>query len=278
MQALRWVFGLTAGFMFLEWFGGVFSGSLALMADAAHMLGDATSLGMALFAAWFAHLKAPPDKTFGYGRVEILVALFNGLLLVGIAAGILTQGLLRLGHPAPIQAGLMFVVALGGLVVNIVGVRLLHDDHHHNLNMRGAYLHVLSDLLGSVGAIAASVMVGVFHLLWADPLISLVIAVFVTISAVRLIRDAFNILLEGTPPDLSLPGIQQAILALPGVLAVHNLHVWQINVSQSLLTAHVLVQPEAYSAETLSRLQHTLRRDFHLAHCTLQMELADPAG
>jgi cobalt-zinc-cadmium efflux system protein len=271
---LRWVFGLTCIYLVIEVVGGIISGSLALLADGFHMFADAMAIGLSLFAAWLSHRPAPQHRTFGYQRVEILAAFFNSLLLMGMSMFILWESYDRFYHPETIQARLMLSVALGGLVVNIIAAKLLHQDHHHNLNIKGAYLHVLGDLLGSAGAIAAGVCILFFGWSWADPLISCIIALLILFSAVGLLREAVNVLLEGCPSHIDIEDIREEILLCEGVQAIHNLHVWNINMQQAVLTAHLEVTSDAYSGVMLNLVQRKLKEKFGLSHVTLQLEVS----
>ena len=273
-KVLQWVFGLTCIYLVIEVAGGLISGSLALLADGFHMFADAAGIGLSLFAAWLAHRPAPAQHTFGYQRVEILAAFFNALFLLAMSGYILYESYERFHSPEPIQGGIMLPIALGGLVVNLIAAKLLHADHEHNLNIKGAYLHVLGDLLGSLGAIAASVCILLWHLQWADPLISGLVSVLILYSAVNLLKEAINVLLEGCPSHIDIEEIRQEILNFEGVLNIHNLHVWNINLQQALLTAHLEVSPEAYSGDMLNRVQLTLREKYGLSRVTIQMELS----
>lgn len=271
-RKLKWVFFLTFLFMGVEVAGGLISDSLALLADAGHMFGDSGSLALAFFAAWLAMKPAPKKLSFGYDRVEVIAAFFNGLLLCVIAILIFKEALLRFNSPELIQSQLMLTVAVGGLIVNIIALKVLHGGHEHNLNMKGAYLHVLSDLLGSVGAIIASLLIMTQGWLWADAVISMIIAILVFNSARGLIQEAFHILLEGAPPDIPVEEIKQTILNYNGVLDVHNLHVWSISHEKPLAAMHLVVKPEVFSKETLQKIQALLQEKYHLHHATIQLE------
>ncbi len=273
-RVLQAVFGLTCIYLVIEVAGGWISGSLALLADGFHMFADAAGIGLSLFAAWLSHRPAPPQRTFGYQRVEILAAFFNALFLIGMSIYIMMESVQRFQSPEPIRASLMLPIAVGGLIVNLLAAKLLHADHEHNLNIKGAYLHVLGDLLGSVGAIAAGLMILCWGWRWADPLISALISALILLSAFNLLKEAINVLLEGCPSHIDIEEIREEMLSFEGVQAIHNLHVWNINLQQALLTAHLEVTPEAFSGETLNRVQVALKEKFGLSHVTLQMELA----
>jgi cobalt-zinc-cadmium efflux system protein len=274
IQKLKWVFVLTVGYMLVEFAGGWFSHSLALMADAAHMFADSTAIGLSLFAAWFSLKPASRQKTFGYQRAEILAALFNAILLTLLALTILYEGYERFNNPLAVDAGLMLKVAIGGFLVNIAAAYILHAESHTNLNIKGAYLHVLGDLMGSVGAIAASLLMIYGGYYWADPLISILIALLVLFSAFQLLKEAINILLEGCPSHISVSEIREAILNFEGIQAVHHLHVWNINTQRIVLTAHLVVTPASFSGDTLTIIQEALKEKFGLSHVTLQLELS----
>lgn len=273
-KVLQWVFGLTCIYLVVEVAGGILSGSLALLADGFHMFADAAGIGLSLFAAWLAHRPAPPQRTFGYQRVEILAAFFNALFLLGMSGFIMYESFQRFQTPEPIKANLMLPIAVGGLIVNLIAAKLLHADHEHNLNIKGAYLHVLGDLLGSVGAIVAGLCIMFWGWRWADPLISCLISALILFSAVGLLKEAINVLLEGCPSHIDIEEIRLEIMNFDGVEAIHNLHVWNINLQQALLTAHLEVTPEAFSGETINQVQAALKEKFGLTHVTLQMELA----
>jgi cobalt-zinc-cadmium efflux system protein len=272
-KVLRWVFLLTFIYLMVEVGGGLISGSLALLADGFHMFADAMGIGLSLFAAWLSHRPAPQQRTFGYQRVEILAAFFNALLLLGMGAFILYESFERFQNPEPIQANLMLWVATGGLVVNILAAKLLHQDHHHNLNMKGAYLHVLGDLLGSVGAMVAGGCILFFGWHWIDPFISCLISGLILFSAIGLLKESINILLEGCPSHIDIEDIRHEILKFPGIENIHNLHVWNINMQRAVLTAHLEVTPEAFSGTTLTLVQEALKEKYGLSHVTLQLEL-----
>ncbi len=273
VQRLRWVLLLTFSYFIIELFGSYFSKSIALLADAVHMLGDSSSILIALVAAWVSHFPTGQNRTFGFSRIEILAALFNGILLCGIAIMIVIEAFDRFHEPEQVHGNLMLVVAVGGLIINIVAARILHAHQHGNLNMRGAYLHVLSDLMGSVGAIVAAGLILAFGWLWADPLISCVIAVLVFYSAMQLILDAVNILFEGSPSHVDVEEVRLKILSFAGIQDIHNLHIWTINSDKIVLTAHLIVDEAAYVPETLGMVQKSLKQDFGLSHVTLQLEL-----
>ncbi|MDT7604569.1 MAG: cobalt-zinc-cadmium efflux system protein, partial [Acidobacteriota bacterium] len=239
-RKLLWVLALTAAYTVAEAAGGWASGSLALLADAGHMLTDVAALALALSAVWFGSRPATPSKTFGYYRLEILAALTNGVVLVLIALFICYEAWARFHAPREVETNLMIPVAVGGLLVNIVCAWLLHGDHHDDLNVRGAWLHVLGDALGSVGAIVAGVLMSVYGWYQADPIFSAGIALLIVWSSWHLIRESTNVLLEGTPAHINLASVEEAIRETGGVEDVHDLHIWAITSGREALSAHVV--------------------------------------
>src|SRR5690606_37375556 len=223
-RRLSIVLAITAAFMVVELIGGILANSLALIADAAHMLSDVASLALAIFALWFSRRPATPRKSFGYLRIEILAALINGATLIALSLLIYWQAWTRLRAPQEVEGGLMLAVAAGGLIVNIIGALLLHGASGHSLNVRGAYLHVLGDLLGSVGAIAAAFVILFTGWMPADPIISAVVATLILYSSFRLVRESVDVLLEATPAHIDLTEVQRSIESIPGVERVYGLH------------------------------------------------------
>jgi len=266
------VFALTCIYLVVEIVGGVASGSLALLADGFHMVADTAAIGMSFLASWLAHHPAPREKTFGYQRVEILAAFFNALLLLAMGVFILWEALERMQHPHFIKPGLMMGIATGGLLVNIISAWVLHGDHHENLNLKAAYFHILGDLLGSVGAMTAGWMIWAYHWAGADVLVSALIAALIIKGGVSLLRESGAILLEGCPPHLNPNEIKDSILKQGGIERVHKLHIWNINLKQTVLTAHLEVHPEAFCGKTLNDIQLRLKEEFGISHATLQME------
>ncbi|MHC4470105.1 MAG: cation diffusion facilitator family transporter [Planctomycetota bacterium] len=271
-QVLRIVLLLTAGFMVVEFVGGLVTNSLALLSDAGHMLTDVAALSLSLLAIWFATKPPTARKSFGYHRTEILAALINGVAIVVIAVLIVLEAVERLVTRPEVQSGPMLVVATVGLVVNVVGVVLLHRGRGHSLNIQGAFLHVLGDLLGSIGAIAAAIVMLTTGFYLADPLISFLIAGLIIFSAVRLISRSVDILLEGTPAHLDLAEIREALLDVPGVQEIHDLHVWTITSGFDSLTAHLVLSPGARHQDVLKASHEMLVEKFGLDHSTLQPE------
>ncbi|HJZ79929.1 MAG TPA: cation diffusion facilitator family transporter [Pyrinomonadaceae bacterium] len=266
---------LTGLYMFAELFGGLWTGSLALLADSGHMLADVAALLLALMALWFGARPATPNKTFGYYRLEILAALTNGVGLTLISFFIFYEAWQRLYAPPAIRSVPMTLVATGGLLINLVCARILHRDRHDDLNMRGAWLHIIGDALGSLGAIIAGGLIAAFGWNAADPIISILIAVLIVWSSWHLMRDATNVLLEGTPAHINLAAVEDAILETEGVSNVHDLHVWTITSGREALSAHVIHAYSISQPNLLKELRTKLHDRFGVDHLTIQMETPD---
>jgi cobalt-zinc-cadmium efflux system protein len=266
------VLALTSVFMVVEFVGGVLANSLALMADAGHMLNDVAALALTWFALWFARRPATPEKTYGYLRMEILVALINGAALIGIAAVIYWQAWLRFSEPPEVEGTLMLVVATGGLIVNIIGAVLLHSSAAHNLNMRGAYLHVLGDLLGSVGAITAAILILTAGWYVADPLISVLVATLILVGAWRLVRESVDILLEAVPRNIDLSAVHDAIMDVDGVEDVYDLHVWTVTSGFLAMSGHALIHDAQRHQAILGQIHDLMHTRFGITHVTVQID------
>ena len=253
--------------------GGLLTGSLALLADAGHMLSDAAALALSLFALWIADRRAPGAlRTYGYYRAEILAALVNGAALVAIAILIVVEAVGRLSDPPAVEAAGMTAVAAGGLVVNLAALALLHGSRDLNLNLRGAWLHVASDALGSVQAIVAGVVIWKFGWRWADPVASLVIAVLVVWSAWGLLKEALAVLMEAAPGHIDVDSVRGAILDVGCVAGVHDLHVWSISTGFDCLSAHVVAGDGKERDVLLDELRRMLHDRFGIEHVTIQLE------
>ena len=274
-RKLTMVLVLTAIYMIAEAVGGWWTGSLALLADAGHMLTDVAALALALTAAWFSSRPATSNKTFGYHRLEILAALVNGVALVVISMLILYEAYQRWSVPPAVQGSVVIVVATGGLVINLLSAWILHGRHEIDLNMRGAWLHVLSDALGSLGAIIAGALMWLYGWYAADPLFSALIGILIVFSSWRLIRESTNVLLEGTPAHINLAAVEDSILHTDGVSNVHDLHVWTITSGREALSAHVIHAYEVSQPELLKELRAKLYDRFGVDHLTIQMETPD---
>ena len=273
-RRLALVLGLTAVYAVAEVIGGWLSNSLALLADAGHMLTDIVALALALLAAWTS--RRPPDstRTYGYQRLEILAALFNGVVLVCIALFILIEAWERFLVPRQVDFTLMATVAAGGLLVNIVGAWLL-GGHGHGLNVRAAYLHVLGDLLGSIGALTAAALIGLFGWYWADPAASIVIGLIIVVNAVRLLLESTNVLLEGAPSHVKTDDVRRCLSDTPGVCEVHDLHLWSLGGESPLLTAHLVLDHSVPGDQVLREATRALQQRYGITHSTLQVEPPD---
>ncbi len=271
-RRLAIVLVITLVYMGAEIVGGLLTGSLALLADAGHMFSDAAALGMALGAAWLA--QRPPDqaRTYGYYRVEILAAVANAATLIAVAGGIVWEAAKRLTHPVDVAGAAMMAVATGGLVVNLAGLWILRGSHGDSLNIRGAALHVMGDLLGSIAAIVAGAAIALAGWRWADPVASALIALLVVRSGWRLLRESLGVLMEGAPAHVDVDEVRAAILAVDGVRDVHDLHVWTITSGLDCLSAHVVVDTKCTPQTMLHRIATLLREKFGLKHTTLQVE------
>lgn len=263
---------LTATFMIVEAIGGWVSGSLALLADAGHMLADVAAIGLSLVSAVIGSRPADEFKTYGYRRWEILAALVNGAALFAIAGWVVIEAVQRIGSPAPIRAGLMLSVAAGGLLVNIIALRILHRSHAHNLNTRGAYLHILGDLLGSVAAIVAGVVIATTGWLPADPILSIAVALLILFGAWRLVRESTEILLEAVPRGVSMAEVERRMLAVSGVCAVHDLHVWTVTSGMVAMSGHAVVPDLAAHPTALEEIRAEMA-GLGIGHVTIQLEV-----
>ena len=273
-RALAVVLAITAGFTVVEVAGGLLTGSLALLADAGHMLSDNLSLGLALFAAWLAGKPATPERSFGYRRAEILAALANGVALVAISIWIFVEALSRLREPTEVLGGPMLAVAALGLAVNVAGAFILSRSGGESLNVEGAMRHVIADALGSVGAMAAAGVIILTGWRYADPLISAAIGLLILASSWTLLRDSTNVLLEATPRGLNAKEVGRKMAAADGVEEVHDLHIWTITSGFPALSAHVLVGRHEDCHARRRALEEILAHEFGISHTTLQVDHA----
>ncbi|MCZ6784736.1 MAG: cation diffusion facilitator family transporter [Proteobacteria bacterium] len=271
-RRLTWTLVLAAGYMVAEAVGGVLTGSLALLADAGHMASDVGALGLALFATWMAARPATPQRTYGHTRAEVLAALAQGAALVAVAILIVVEAVERLQAPTPVMGGGMLLIATGGLVVNLLGLWILSAGRSDSLNMRGAWLHVLSDALGSVGAIAAGAAIWAFGWTWADSAASIAICALILLSAWTLLREAVDVLMETAPRHLDVDEIRAALAELPDVVQVHDLHVWSIGSGEISLSSHLVAKEGAEPAELLNTVYEVLGGRFGIDHATIQIE------
>jgi cobalt-zinc-cadmium efflux system protein len=274
MTRLWLVLGLTGTFMVLEAVGGWLSGSLALLADAGHMLTDVGALALTLLTAWIAQRPADETKTYGYLRWEILAALVNGAALFGIAGWVVVEAIQRLQSPHPIRTGLFLAIAAAGLLVNLISLYLLHGARQGSLNARGAYLHVLGDALGSAGALGAAAIIWLTGWTAADPIASIGLSLLILVGAWRLMRESTDILLDAVPRHVALAEVHGRILAVPGVSAVHDLHVWTVVSGVVAMSGHAVV-PDLESHPGVLEGIRTEMAALGIGHVTMQLEVAD---
>lgn len=266
---------LSAVYMLAEAVGGILTGSLALLADAGHMLSDVAALGLSLFAIWIAQRPPSATRTYGYHRTEILAALANGAALVALSVYVLFEAYRRLREPAEVDAPLMMGIAIGGLVVNLIGLRILSGGRSESLNVRGAWLHVFTDMLGSAQAVVAGALIWAYGWTWADPLASVLISLLVIYSSWALLREAVGVLMEGAPEHIDVDDVRNALAGLPGVAGVHDLHVWTITSGREALSAHLVVREEKVRQAMLPQIRKVLHDRFGIHHVTVQLETDD---
>ena len=271
-KKLRIVFGLTATYLIAEVIGGLVTGSLALLADAGHMLTDVAGIGLALLAIRYAERPPTPARTYGYYRAEILAALTNAVVLIGISLYILVEAYRRFRNPPEVSTTGMLIVATIGLVVNVVGLMVLRSGTTSSLNMKGAYFEVMSDLLTSIGVLIAGVIMMTTGWYYADPIISALIGLLILPRTWKLMREAIGVLLEGTPADVDITKVRDTIAAVPGVAGVHDLHVWSLTSGTNALSAHVVVTEGSAYEDVLARVSRLATGELRMAHVTLQME------
>jgi cobalt-zinc-cadmium efflux system protein len=272
------VFAITVAVLVVELVGSALSGSLALLADAGHVLTDGAGIGLALLAIRFAARPATPQRTFGYYRLEILAAVVNAVLLFGVAGFVLVQAWRRLFEPPEVFSGLMLAVAAAGLVANAVSMWLLRGGQRQSLNMRGAYLEVWGDLLGSVAVLAAAAVIAVTGLQAADPIASALIAVLILPRTWRLLREAVDVLLEAAPKGVDLDEVRRHLIETPGVTDVHDLHAWTITSGLPVLSVHVVLERDADAGKVLDGLGACLAGHFDIEHSTFQLEQPEHRG
>lgn len=269
---LAMAFGLTFTFMLAEVIGGLWTGSLALLADAAHMLTDAGGLALALIAIRFAERPATPQRTFGYVRMEILSALANAVVLLLLTIYILYEAYQRFLDPPPLLGGPMLAVAVVGLIVNLISMKLLAGGSSESLNVKGAYFEVLSDMLGSLGVIIAAVIVMTTGWTLADPIVGAGIGLFIVPRTWNLLKQATHILMEGTPPEVDIEALEKELAGIDGVIAVHDLHVWTITSGFDALSCHLVVRDMDNNVAILREARRRMKESFHIDHVTIQIE------
>lgn len=271
-KRLTVVLVLTAIYMLAEAVGGYYSHSLALIADAGHMLSDVAALALSLFAAWISRRPPTPARSYGYHRTEILAALANAATLIAISVWVCYEAYHRIHAPAEVHGRAVMLIAAGGFVINVAGMWVLNGGREHNLNIRGAWLHVATDAVGNIGTVAAGAAVAYLGWNWADPAASVVIALLVCWSAWALLKESVDVLMEGTPTSVDPDRVRDTLIGIDGVAAVHDLHIWSITSGRISLSAHIVVDGTRPEREVLPDLCSGLRTDFGITHVTLQLE------
>lgn len=273
-RRLRIALAITFVILIAEVVGGFMANSLALLADAGHMLTDVAALALSLFVAWFSQRPETAKRTYGHLRLEILAAFINGATLLAISAFIIWEAVLRLRTPEPVGGGLMLGVALVGLVANIVSAWTLHPASGGSLNVRGAYLHVLGDLLGSLGTVAAAMVISLSGWLPADPIASIAVTLLIIRGAWRLVRESVDVLLESTPAHISLGAVREQLEAIPGIESVHDLHVWSVASGVVAMSAHAIVREPERHQHVLEHVLDAMQL-FGIKHVTVQLERSE---
>jgi cobalt-zinc-cadmium efflux system protein len=270
------VFSFTFTYLIAEVIGGFWFNSLALLADAGHMLTDVVGLALALFAITFAERQATPEKTYGYYRIEILAAMSNAVILIGISLYILYEAYQRFMNPPEVESlGMLWVASLG-LVINIAGIFILRAGSKESLNMKGAYFEVLSDMLTSIGVIIAGLIMYIAGgLYWVDPLISAGIGLFILPRTWILLKDAVSVLLEGTPSDVNIQALRESLNKVEGVAGTHDLHVWSLTSGMNAMSVHAVIADNAEHDDVLARVQDLCVKEFKILHVTVQTERGD---
>lgn len=268
---------ITTSIMILEFFGGLITKSLALLSDSGHMLSDLGSLVVSLIAIYLASKPPTAQKTYGYHRFEILAALFNGVTLITIACFILWQAIQRLLSPEPVSSSTMIIIAIIGLIANLFSAWTLlkKGDVKGNMNLRSAYLHILADALGSIGAIIAGILMLLFSWYVADPIISMIVALLILKSAWKVTLQSIHILMEGTPSNIDRSQVEKILQQIPGVINVHDLHIWTITSHMHSLSCHLLIENTEKSQQILQQAIQLIEQHFHIEHTTIQIETSD---
>ena len=273
-KSLKIAFGLTFAFLVVELVGGIVAQSLALQSDAAHMFTDTAALAIALLAIRISRRPADKKRTFGYHRFEILAAAFNAMLLLMVAVYILWEAWLRIKAPPEIQSNLMLVIAVVGLVVNLASMRVLRSGQEASLNVKGAYLEVWADMVGSIGVIIGAGLIKFTGWAWIDSAVAILIGLWVVPRTMPLLKSSINILLDGVPEDIDILQVEATLRAVPGVKSFHDLHVWSVTSGKKTLTAHLVIDPALDGeSDVLPVLRERLARDFGLRHLTIQCEI-----
>jgi cobalt-zinc-cadmium efflux system protein len=276
---LWWAIGLLASFMLVEAVAAFATGSLALLSDAGHMFTDVLGIAMALAAITAAGRAATDShRTFGLYRLEVLAALANALLLTGVAIVVVVQAVRRFTDPPEVPAGSMLAVAAGGLLINLIAFALLRSGAKESINVRGAYLEVVGDLLGSVGVIAAAAIIGLTGWQYADPIVAVIVALMILPRTFALGRSAVRILVQAAPEHLDITEVRARLAAVPGVCDVHDLHVWTLTSGMDVASAHLSLDPAAELGDVLTNAREALHDDFDIEHATLQVEPVGAGG
>jgi cobalt-zinc-cadmium efflux system protein len=271
VRRLRIALAITTALLVAEVVGGIVSNSLALLADAGHMLADVAALTLSLFVAWFSRQPYEPRRTYGYLRWEILAAFLNGATLLLLSAWIAIEAVLRLRHPESVDSGVMLAIAVAGILANIAAAVILHPASEASLNLRGAYLHVVSDLLGSVATVTAALLVRFTGWLAADPIASVLMTLLIVRGAWRLVRESVDVLLESTPAHISVGTVRKQLEAIPGIESVHDLHVWTVTSGVVAMSVHAIVREPERHQHVLEHV-HDAMRLFGIGHVTVQLE------
>ncbi|MFD2628225.1 cation diffusion facilitator family transporter [Oceanobacillus kapialis] len=271
-KVMFWSFIAIFTFMIVEAIGGYLTNSLALLSDAGHMLSDAAAIGLSLLAFKIGEKQATSDKTYGYKRFEIIAAFINGITLIAISLYIFYEAYHRFLEPPEVSASMMLIAIIGFLVNILVAWMLMRGDSHDNLNIRSALLHVLGDLLGSVGAIIAGALIMVFGWNIADPIASVLVSILILFSGVRIVKDSLHILMEGKPANINVEELKTAIGQIEGIRNVHDMHVWSITSEFPALSCHVVVEYNIDRDQLLMKINQLAKHTFHISHCTVQVE------
>lgn len=278
----RWALGAalvcTLTIAVVEFVGGILANSLALQGDAGHMLSDAAALGVSFLAAWLATRPMTARRTFGFHRAEVLAALLNSVFLLGIAGWVGIRAIGRLGHPVEVAAIPVLIIAIIGLIVNLVALKILGHHQHSNLNIRGAFLHVLGDTLGSAGVIVSAIVIQFTGWNTIDSLVSIGIACLLVLSGVRLLRDSISVLMLATPANVDGEAVRSGLLSLPGVLGIHDLHIWTVNSGFVSLSCHADIEANTPTDVILRSATQLLRERFGIRHVTIQPEVTRVHG
>jgi len=268
---------LTALIFIAEFGGGLWTGSLALLSDSAHVFMDVFALLLSYLAIRAAKLPANDRHTYGYHRMQVLAALANGATLLFISFEILKEAINRFQHPEPIVAGPMLIIAVIGLIVNVIVALVLREHDHEDLNTRAAFLHVLGDALASVGVIGAGIAIYFTGLLWIDPLVSVLISVLILVSSGRLLKETVHILAEGIPDGMTASGVTETMKSIPGVAEIHDLHIWTVSPGFVALSAHVILEDQtlSQSENIMTELKKKLDTEYEIEHTTIQFECSN---